>query len=89
MPAGVAPGLPFSVVELKTRKAAMSEGVTEKPVMEKHVTDDLSVRALVGYGRSVSLDVDTGAVYVSLHLEPHQARELAVALMDAAAAAER
>ncbi len=62
---------------------------TEKEVMKREVTDELSVRALIGYGRSVSLDVEPSSnVYVSLHLEPHQARNLGVALIDAANAAE-
>ena len=68
----------------------MSAEPTEKDVMKRAVTDELSVRALVGYGRSVSLDVEPSSnVYFSLHLEPQEARDLAVALMDAATAAER
>lgn len=62
---------------------------TEKEVLERTVTDEISVRGLVGYGRSVSLDVSATNIYVSLHLEPQEARDLAVALMDAATAAEK
>ena len=67
----------------------MSAEPTEKDVMSREVTEQVIVRALIGHGRSVSLDVEAENVYLSLHLEINDARALAVALSDAANAAEK
>lgn len=64
--------------------------ITERPVFKRAVTDAISVSAHVGYGRSVSIEIEALPVNViDLHLEPNEARDLASALMTAANAAER
>lgn len=62
---------------------------TEDEVFCREVSEDITVTAHVGYGRSVSLEISTGTLLVDLGLEPEHARHVAVALMDAATAAEK
>lgn len=64
-------------------------GPTETKVFSRDVSDDVSISAHVGYGRSVSVEVTVGSLSVDLSLEPQEARDLALALMDAATAAEK
>jgi hypothetical protein len=61
---------------------------TEHEVFRREVSEDITVTAHVGYGRSVSFEISTETLSVDLGLEPGRARQVAVALMDAATAAE-
>lgn len=61
---------------------------TEHEVYRRDVSDDIAVACHVGYGRAVSLEIQTGSLAVDLSLEPEHAREVAVALMEAATKAE-
>lgn len=66
----------------------MTETETERQVYKCEVTEDLKIEAHVGYGRSVSVVMMPDKMHIDRHLEPHEARALALALMDAAYAAE-
>ena len=60
-----------------------------KQVFARAIADDLRVEGTVGYGPAVTLRVSPGDMKFEFSMDPDVARELGVALMDAAAAADQ
>lgn len=59
-------------------------------VFARKLADDIEVEGDVGhYGRIVFLRLDSGSLSIELELDPEQAREVGLALMDAASAVEK
>lgn len=58
-------------------------------VYENKISDDVEVTADVGYGRGVTLKVCPGSLSWEWYMEPDQAREIGLALMDAANAVDK
>lgn len=58
-------------------------------VYDNKISDDVEVTADVGYGRGVTLKVCPGSLSWEWYMEPDQAREIGLALMDAANAVDK
>jgi hypothetical protein len=63
---------------------------TETVVFKDQVTEAISVSAHIGYGRSVSIEIEALPVnIIDIHLMPYEARDLGKQLIAAAEAAEK
>jgi len=58
-------------------------------VFGRSISDDICVDGVGGHARTVILRVSPGSMTVEIQLEADQAREIGLALMDAATAVEK